>query len=155
MFPSHIWKTFKLSSIFLLFRTSLRPFPRYGRSNFFREHYDWFDPEKDKTLDASGNRATSFFVYLVAECEGGTTVFPKVSRPAAREWCDLLKCEDKNGNPVEWLEVVAKEGTAIFWHNFDASGKLDGMTLHAGAEVLNGTKVGLNIWTRERKFRNM
>ena len=82
-------------------------------------------------------------------------MFFKVSRPAAPEWCDLLKCEDENGDPVERLEVVAKEGTAIFWHNIETSGKLDEMTLHAGADVLNGTKVGLNIWTRERDYRNL
>ena len=106
-------------------------------------------------MDASGNRATSFFVYLVAKCEGGTTVFPKVRRPAGPEWCGLLKCQDDNGNEIESFEVEATEGVAIFWHNFDASGELDEMTLHAGADVLNGTKVGLNIWTRERQYRWM
>ena len=128
---------------------------RYEKGQYFRPHCDWFDPEKDKTLEISGNRATSIFVYLLAQCEGGTTTFPKVLRPAAPEWCDILKCEDENGNPVQHLEVIAKEGTAIFWHNFETSGKLDEMTLHAGTDVLNGSKIGLNIWTRERNFRNV
>jgi hypothetical protein len=26
--------------------------------------------------------------------------------------------------------------------------------LHAGSAVINGTKIGLNIWTRERAYRN-
>jgi prolyl 4-hydroxylase len=127
---------------------------RYGKGHYFREHFDWFDPERDTTLDKSGNRATSFFVYLVADCEGGTTAFPKVKRPRAPEWCDLLKCKDEKGNEIDTVEVVAKEGTAIFWHNFEGNGELDYNVLHSGMDVLNGTKVGLNIWTRERKFRD-
>jgi prolyl 4-hydroxylase len=136
--------------------SSRKPFSngnRYTKGNYFREHFDWFDPEKDKTLSESGNRATSFFVYLVADCEGGTTVFPKVPRPEAPEWCGLLKCQNENGTEVEWLEVQATVGTAIFWHNFDSAGELDDMVLHAGADVWSGKKVGLNIWTREKKYR--
>jgi prolyl 4-hydroxylase len=128
---------------------------RYGRGHFFREHYDWFDPDKDNHMGATGNRKTSIFAYLVTECQGGTTVFPRVKRPQAPEWCDsgLLKCVDDNGNDVEWLEVQPKEGVAIFWQNFNGNGELDQNTLHAGADVLNGTKYGLNIWTREGRFR--
>lgn len=92
-------------------------------------------------------------MYLVADCEGGTTVFPNVPRPAGEEWCDLLKCRDGNGTDVTILEVKATVGTAIFWQNFDSAGVLDKGTLHAGTDVLGGTKIGLNIWTRERKFR--
>jgi prolyl 4-hydroxylase len=104
-------------------------------------------------MGPTGNRATTFFVYLLVQCEGGATIFPDVSRPAAREWCDILRCEDEKGNPIEHLEVLAKEGTAVFWHNFKTSGELDELTLHAGADVLNGTKIGLNIWTREGNYR--
>lgn len=51
------------------------------------------------------------------------------------------------------MEVMATEGTAIFWHNFANDGELDHDVLHAGTDVFNGTKVGLNIWTREKRFR--
>ena len=64
-----------------------------------------------------------------------------------------MKCKDENGTDVEHLEVKATVGTAIFWQNFDSAGVLDMGTLHAGTDVLSGTKVGLNIWTREREFR--
>ena len=101
----------------------------------------------------SGNRATSFFVYLVAECIGGTTIFPEIWRPKAMEWCETLKCHDEHGQELFRVEVKPKVGRAIFWHNLDTSGSVDKKTLHAGAPVINGTKVGLNIWTRERKFR--
>jgi len=125
---------------------------RYYDRQHFNEHFDWFDP-RDESIIEPGNRRSSFFVYLVADCIGGSTSFPKVPRPQRPEWCGAIKCQDENGDEVEWFEVIAKPGTAIFWHNFDAEGVLDQNTLHAGADVLNGTKVGLNIWTRERKFR--
>jgi prolyl 4-hydroxylase len=54
---------------------------------------------------------------------------------------------------VNRLEVKANVGTAIFWYNVDPDGVVDDMTLHAGAPVVQGTKVGLNIWTRERGYR--
>jgi len=53
---------------------------------------------------------------------------------------------------IDW-KFCQKVGTTIFWHNIDPSGMVDLKTLHAGALVINGTKVGLNIWTRERKYR--
>jgi prolyl 4-hydroxylase len=111
------------------------------------------DPTRDNSLEAPGNRLTSFFVYLEADCLGGTTVFPKVQRPLAEEWCNSLKCHDENGEESQRLEVQPVVGTAIFWYNLDPLGVVDANTLHAGAPVINGTKVGLNIWTRERKYR--
>jgi prolyl 4-hydroxylase len=54
---------------------------------------------------------------------------------------------------VESVEVLPKVGTAIFWFNLDTSGEVDRRTLHAGAPVSSGTKVGMNIWTRERNWR--
>ena len=53
---------------------------RYFENQQFREHYDWFDPTKVDAVGPAGNRATSFFVYLVADCNGGTTKFPEVLR---------------------------------------------------------------------------
>jgi prolyl 4-hydroxylase len=89
----------------------------------------------------------------MANCTGGATVFPHVSRPEAEEWCDALKCYDENGEEVQRVEVEPRVGTAIFWFNMDPAGVVDEKTLHAGAPVQEGTKVGLNIWTRDRKFR--
>jgi prolyl 4-hydroxylase len=83
-------------------------------------------------------------------------VFPEVSRPAAAEWCGVLQCHDDEGKEVEWLEVRPKVGTAIFWYHLDpVSGEGDRKTLHAGMPVINGTKVGLNIFTRQMQYRNL
>jgi prolyl 4-hydroxylase len=130
---------------------------RYTDSQEFRPHFDWFDPNQPSfDLGPSGNRFSSFFVYLVAKCRGGTTMFPEVPRPSAQEWCDVLKCHNEDGTEVEVLEVEPKVGTAIFWFHLDPeSGEGDQRTLHAGMPVINGTKVGLNIFTRERQYRNL
>lgn len=129
---------------------------RYTKGQHFREHFDWFDTERmqgDSGLSKSGNRATSFFAYLVADCVGGTTVFPKVPRPAGDAWCETVVCSNDDGQNVTRLEVKAKVGTALFWHNLDANGIPDEGTLHAGMPVTDGIKVGLNVWTREKQFR--
>ena len=128
---------------------------RYTDSQEFRAHFDWLDPDRpDYPIGPSGNRASSFFVYLVANCLGGTTVFPEVPRPDGDQWCDVLKCKDDEGNDVERLEVNPKVGTAMFWFHLDPeTGEGDRRTLHAGAPVLNGTKVGLNIFTRQFQWR--
>jgi len=76
-----------------------------------------------------------------------------VTRPHSEEWCTHLKCSGDDGEEVPWVEVQAKEGTAVFWHNLDPDGNTDDRTLHAGAPVVAGTKIGLNIWTRESPFR--
>jgi prolyl 4-hydroxylase len=129
---------------------------RYTQTQEFRAHHDWFHPSgHDSSVLYSGNRLSSFFVYLVADCEGGTTAFTEVKRPKAPEWCEALKCQDENGQEVQWLEVQPKVGTAIFWYNLDPeTGDGDFLTMHAGMPVSSGTKMGLNIWTRERSYRN-
>ena len=126
---------------------------KYHDKQQFREHTDWFDAELDEGVKTYGNRESSFFVYLVTNCTGGTTAFTKVPRPKAPEWCDVLVCHDEAGNETEWVEVRPKVGTAIFWYNLDANGVGDEFTLHAGTPVINGTKIGLNIWTRQKQWR--
>ena len=103
----------------------------------------------------SGNRVSSFFVYLTANCTHGTTVFPYVDRPTNPEFCESgeLKCKDENGENVPWLEVQPKTGTAIFWYNLLPTGERDTLTYHAGRPVDTGVKFGMNIWTRQRAFR--
>lgn len=127
-------------------------FRRYSDKGKFRVHYDWL-PGTERSLSQAGNRLTSFFVYIFHNCTGGTTVFPEIPRPRSQKWCRHLKCRDESGAEIEWLEVKPKVGTAIFWYNLLPSGEVDMKTLHAGAMVLNGTKFGLNIWTRQRSWR--
>ena len=127
---------------------------RYGDGGKFRLHYDWL-PDGVPSLPHSGNRVTSFFVYLSANCEGGTTVFPGIMRQKYESLCEFLRCRDENATEVKWIEVKPKVGTALFWYNIEPSGQVDMKTLHAGSAVTNGTKIGLNIWTRERSWRDL
>jgi len=93
-------------------------------------------------------------VYLVANCTGGNTKFPNVARPVEPEFCDILQCTNEDGSPVEAVEVKPHQGTAVFWYNLDPAGVTQEGVLHAGLPVDEGTKIGLNIWTRTRKIRN-
>jgi prolyl 4-hydroxylase len=102
----------------------------------------------------AGNRISSFFVYLHADCAGGRTVFPSVPRPPGPEWCDALQCQNETGGEVTRVEIKPEVGRAVFWYNLDVDGQVDGKTLHAGMPVINGTKIGMNIWTRERSWRS-
>jgi len=126
---------------------------KYTDNGQFREHYDWL-PAHVPSIAKSGNRLTSYFVYLRAECRGGTTIFPRLERPKGREWCKLLKCRDDKGKSQAVVEVRPKVGRAVFWYNLEINGEVDMNTLHAGTPVLNGSKFGLNIWTRQRGWRN-
>ncbi len=54
---------------------------------------------------------------------------------------------------IPWLEVKPRVGRALFWYNLDTRGEKEMRSLHAGAEVKTGSKVGLNIFTRERNWR--
>jgi len=74
-------------------------------------------------------------------------------RPRHEGLCKFIRCRDDNGTEIKWIEVLPKAGTALFWYNVDPTGAVDMKTLHAGLAVINGTKIGLNIWTREKAWR--
>ena len=79
---------------------------------------------------------------------GGTTHFPKVRAPENRdkEMCRYVECAEG----VQSLAVKPVVGNAVFWVNRFPSGKGDQRSVHAGKEVMQGTKNGMNIWTSER-----
>jgi prolyl 4-hydroxylase len=127
---------------------------KYKEGGRFNPHYDWFyDATGGSAGGTAGNRESSFFVVLEANCTGGSTNFPSVDRPVDSEWCETLNCIDDNGKEIQTVEVKPKVGRAIFWWNVDVWGDVDDMTLHAGAPVIEGSKIGLNIWTRRRRYR--
>jgi prolyl 4-hydroxylase len=43
-------------------------------------------------------------------------------------------------------------GNAVFWQNLHGDGTGDRRTLHAGLPLTRGMKLGMNIWTRERRL---
>ncbi|EAW09770.1 oxidoreductase, 2OG-Fe(II) oxygenase family [Aspergillus clavatus NRRL 1] len=129
---------------------------RYNASGHYRHHYDWAG-----SMQHGGDRASTFMVYLAAECEGGGTNFPRLRMPRAREWCRFLECENEDegedGNEGDGGKGKRKgregvtfkpiQGNAIFWENLRPDGSGYPETWHAALPVTAGTKVGLNIWS--------
>lgn len=106
--------------------------------------------------DGSGrrfNRASSFFVYLRANCTGGETWFPRVEVKGSEDELNRWfggKVEKGRNEEGEEMGIKFKPavGSAIFWVNLDGEGNGDRRMIHAGLEVREGEKVGLNIWPR-------
>ncbi|KAJ6018884.1 hypothetical protein N7499_009936 [Penicillium canescens] len=120
---------------------------RYNTSGHYRHHYDWTG-----SLARGGDRLSTFMVYLDAQCEGGGTNFPRLKMPRSKEWCRFLECEDGHkGNEREAMPegITFKpiKGNAVFWENLRPDGSGYPETWHAAFPVMEGTKVGLNIWS--------
>jgi prolyl 4-hydroxylase len=118
---------------------------RYEKTQKFDYHFDWFPELPREEIDA-WDRWTSFFVFLDADgTVGGTTHFPNVRMPEDTDagLCEYIECE----KGLRSLAVKPIAGNAVFWVNRLPGGKGDKRSLHSGRPVLDGTKIGMNIWT--------
>ncbi len=119
----------------LLPLTNIEPLQivRYEPGQFYRAHYDFFepsDPQNAKPLARGGQRMFTFFVYLNDIDDGsGCTRFPRLD-----------------------LKVNPQEGKAIFWRNVNGEGEVDMKTFHGGEPPDKHVKYGLNIWIRTNTF---
>jgi prolyl 4-hydroxylase len=88
-------------------------------------------------------------VYLAANCTGGGTHFPRLSRPSGDEWCRFIECGEEYADEGLKEGVIFKpmKGTAVFWENMRQDGSGYPETWHAGIQVTSGSKIGLNIWS--------
>ncbi|ORX95510.1 hypothetical protein BCR34DRAFT_498428 [Clohesyomyces aquaticus] len=126
---------------------------QYGEGQNYRPHTDWFTSASQTTAEYGGNRISSFFVYVAVSDNiiGGGTQFPLLDAPRDERWCAIIDCDKSWEEGVTFRPV---QGNAVFWRNMNEGreGKLEGdaQTLHAGLPVLRGSKLGMNIWTRER-----
>jgi prolyl 4-hydroxylase len=130
---------------------------RYQVGQEYQAHFDW-PPEPWRESSRNNQRFerfSTFFVYLEANCTGGATHFPRVST----EGVDKAKADPAKYEfvPVptepEWthnesLAARPVKGNAVFWVNYAEVGRGHPATKHAGMPVHDGTKIGLNIWTR-------
>lgn len=131
---------------------------RYNVSGHYRLHYDWASSSKHS------RRVSSFMVYLSSGegLRGGGTRFPRLSGPSGKgnggeRWCEFVECYDhhhhhqneEKGQKEDGGGVTFKprKGSAVFWMNFDEQGRGYKETIHAGMPVLEGQKIGLNIWS--------
>ncbi|KAI0907220.1 2OG-Fe(II) oxygenase superfamily protein [Ustulina deusta] len=130
-------------------RTHLEPLQlvKYGEGERYHFHTDWFTNAAHASSVVGGNRQSSFFAYVSAEnVTGGGTNFPMVTSPHDTRWCAFIDCDEPWENGVTFRPVV---GNAVFWSNLLDDGTGDQRTLHAGLPVTSGSKIGMNIWTRQ------
>ncbi|KAJ3578255.1 hypothetical protein NPX13_g2309 [Xylaria arbuscula] len=130
-------------------RENLEPLQlvKYGSGERYHFHTDWFTNPKQATSAVGGNRQSSFFAYVSAEnITGGGTNFPVVKAPHDARWCAFIDCDEPWENGVTFRPIV---GNAVFWSNLLEDGTGDQRTLHAGLPVTSGSKIGMNIWTRQ------
>lgn len=105
---------------------------QYPLNGEYRPHHDYFDadsPGGKAALDRGGQRVATVIMYLNTPQKGGETSFPKTS-----------------------IQVTAKKGDAVFFHNVLPSGEEDPLTLHAGNPVLEGEKWIATRWIRKDSF---
>ncbi|KAI4858769.1 hypothetical protein F4820DRAFT_462999 [Hypoxylon rubiginosum] len=122
---------------------------RYGAGERYHFHTDWYtNAAAHATAALGGNRLSSFFAYVAAseDVTGGGTNFPAVPAPRDERWCAFVDCDEPWENGVTFRPVV---GNAVFWQNLLEDGTGDQRTLHAGLPVTSGSKIGMNIWTRQ------
>ncbi|OJJ42208.1 hypothetical protein ASPZODRAFT_147691 [Penicilliopsis zonata CBS 506.65] len=109
---------------------------RYQKDGYFVHHHDGFG-------DSLPNRMSTFNVWLDGNCTGGGTHFPMIPRWEDPALCAFLDCEAAENGTV--FKPIA--GNALFWQNVAPDGKAYEEMVHAGLVVLEGTKIGLNIWS--------
>ncbi|THY00921.1 hypothetical protein D6D03_06162, partial [Aureobasidium pullulans] len=115
---------------------------KYEIGGHYNHHHDSF-PEEVAKHSMQGNRLSTFFVYLAANCTGGGTNFPDLKRPRGVEWCEFIDCEGPTEKGVTFKPIA---GNAIYWYNLIPHSETPHPALrHAGMPVISGKKIGLNM----------
>ena len=82
--------------------------------------------ERKEGYYVTGDRMSTYMMYLSDVPRGGYTAFPRLG-----------------------VAVAPVKGSAVFWHNIKRSGRSDMTMLHSGCPVLLGSKWVANKWIRE------
>ncbi|GLQ90658.1 2OG-Fe(II) oxygenase [Dyella flagellata] len=104
----------------------------YGIGGEYKPHYDYFPPEDPGSqvqMTIGGQRVSTMVMYLNEVEEGGTTIFPEIG-----------------------LEVVPKQGSAVYFEYTNSNDQLDKLTLHGGSPVTRGEKWIVTKWMRQRRY---
>ncbi len=132
---------------------------RYAVGGNYAPHFDFSSGR------GGWGRVSSFMAWVDdggGSLKGGGTEFPLLrGKSGDRRWCRFIECDDggrstgsdadDGGACGDRAGVVFKPalGNAVYWENFrpDGSGRGHDQTWHAGLPVVEGSKVGLNIWS--------
>ncbi len=99
----------------------------------YKPHFDYFDPTQpgnDKVLAMGGQRIATLIMYLNNVESGGATVFPEIG-----------------------LDVLPRQGGAVYFAYTTESGQTDARTLHGGSPVVAGEKWIATKWLRQREYK--
>ena len=120
---------------------------RYHPGGHYSHHFDW------STGRGGWGRVGSFMAWVDDDDSGlvgGGTEFPLLRRRADERWCRFVECPPADEETLN-VGTVFKPipGNAVYWENFrsDGSGRGYEETWHAGLPVVEGVKIGLNIWS--------
>jgi prolyl 4-hydroxylase len=79
---------------------------------------------------SSGDRVFTFLLYLTTPQKGGSTHFRALD-----------------------IDVAARTGRLLAWHNLFEDGAADYRMIHAGRPLLEGEKITLVTWVRQHPYR--
>jgi prolyl 4-hydroxylase len=78
---------------------------------------------------------------------GGSTQFPRLRQTIEGSWCKFLECgHEKESEGASFKPLV---GNAVLFTHYHANGTGHRGSWHAGMPVKRGTKIGMNIMTRQ------
>lgn len=96
----------------------------------FKHHHDFFSGDSyNNHCLYSGQRTYTCMIYLNDVEAGGETDFPQIN---------------KTFSPIK--------GTAVIWKNSNGTGSENPASIHAGLPVIEGKKMIITKWYRERKW---
>lgn len=97
----------------------------------YKPHFDFFpDNEGGRSnMSKGGQRIITVVMYLNNVTAGGATIFPEIN-----------------------LNIYPKKGSALYFSYFNTNGKVDPLTLHGGAPVVEGEKWIATKWIRQHAY---
>jgi hypothetical protein len=103
----------------------------YKPGEEYRPHFDFITPSEQHAMElqTTGQRSTTFLIYLNDDFEGGETEFPR----------------------LDW-RFKGKAGDALMFWNVNPSGEPDLNTQHAGLPPTSGEKWLFSKWVRANPY---
>ncbi len=103
----------------------------YANGGEYKPHFDYFPDNAggQANMQKGGQRIITIVMYLNNVKTGGATIFPEIN-----------------------LSIYPKKGSALYFSYYNANGKVDPLTLHGGAPVIEGEKWIATKWIRQHPY---